>query len=62
MKDLDPEIYIDQVAKALQLPLHPDYRLSVIENFTRILPIAKLVLEFPLPETVEPAPTFDPKP
>ncbi|MCF2970720.1 DUF4089 domain-containing protein [Synechococcus sp. Nb3U1] len=60
MEGLDPEVYVDSVAKALQLPLHPDHRPGVIENFARILPIAKLVLEFPLPQTVEPAPTFDP--
>ncbi|MEN9225480.1 MAG: DUF4089 domain-containing protein [Thermostichus sp. HHBFW_bins_43] len=62
MESLDPEAYVDQVAKALQLPLHPDHRTGVIENFARILPIAQLVLEFPLPQTVEPAPTFSPLP
>ncbi|MFQ3583704.1 MAG: DUF4089 domain-containing protein [Cyanobacteriota bacterium] len=62
MEDLDPKVYVDQVAKVLQLPLQPDHRPGVVENFARILPIAKLVLEFPLPQTVEAAPTFDPAP
>ncbi len=62
MENLHPEAYVEQVAQALQLPLHPDHRTGVIENFARILPIAKLVLDFPLPQTVEPAPTFNPDP
>jgi len=50
------------MAQLLQLPLHPEHRAGVIENFARFLPIAQQVLEFPLPPTVEPAPTFDPQP
>ncbi len=61
MENLHPEAYVEQVAQALQLPLHPDHRTGVIENFARILPIAKLVLDFPVPQTIEPAPTFNPE-
>ena len=59
MQPWDPETNVDQMAQLLQLPLHPDHRAGVIENFARFLPIAQQVLEFPLPPTVEPAPTFD---
>lgn len=41
MEELAPEVYVDQVAKALQLPLRPDQRPDVIENVAHILPIAK---------------------
>jgi len=42
------------------LPLQPDHRPGVIENFARITAIAQLVTEFPLPEEIEVAPIFEP--
>lgn len=52
--------YIDQTAELLALPLQPEHRLGVIENFTRIQAIAELILEFPLPDDIEPATVFEP--
>jgi len=51
---------VDCAALVLNLPLQPAHRPGVIENFDGITTIATLVLEFPLPETVEPAPVFQP--
>ncbi|MFT0795619.1 DUF4089 domain-containing protein, partial [Synechococcus sp. H70.1] len=58
----DPETYVDSMAQLLQLSLHSDHRAGVIENLARFLPLAQQVLEFPLPPTVEPDPTFNPQP
>jgi hypothetical protein len=44
----------------LDLPLHPDHRPGVLENLYRTQAIARLFLEFPLPETIEAAPVFQP--
>ncbi|KAM3102953.1 DUF4089 domain-containing protein [Phormidesmis sp. 146-12] len=52
--------YVDLMAAVVGLPLNPDYRSGVIANFERIQTIAQLVMEFPLPETVEAAPVFEP--
>lgn len=52
--------YVEQTATLINLPLDPNYRPGVIANFERIAAIAQLVNEFPLPETIEIAPTFDP--
>jgi hypothetical protein len=56
----DPAAYVDQMAIALQLPIAPEYRPGVIDNFSRIAAIAQLVLEFPLPEDAVAAPIFQP--
>ena len=52
--------WVDQMAALVDLPLHPEHRPGVVENFSRIAAIAQLVMEFPLPETVEAAPVFEP--
>jgi hypothetical protein len=52
------EALVDNSAAALDLPLAPEHRPGVIENFTRIAIIAQSVMEFPLPEETEPAPVF----
>jgi hypothetical protein len=52
--------YVDRMAMVLDLPLKPEHRLGVIENFARIKAIAKQVNEFPLPLEIEPAPIFEP--
>ena len=52
--------YVEQTAQLIDLPLAPEYRPSVVDNFTRIAAIATLVMEFPLPEEMEAAPVFEP--
>jgi Protein of unknown function (DUF4089) len=52
--------YVDLMAAVVGLPLSPEHRSGVIANFERIHTIAQLVMEFPLPETVEAAPVFEP--
>ncbi|MEB3882309.1 DUF4089 domain-containing protein [Lyngbya sp. CCY1209] len=52
--------YVDRAAELIDLPLDPEHRPGVIENMEKIAEIAKLVTEFPLPDTIEPAPIFDP--
>ena len=51
---------VDRAAELIDLPLDPEHRPGVIENMEKIAEIAKLVTEFPLPDTIEPAPIFDP--
>lgn len=57
---VDPAEYVDKMALLLELPLAPEHRPGVVENFARIEAIAQLVLEFPLPEEIEAAPIFEP--
>jgi hypothetical protein len=56
----DPAAFVDQMAMVVGLPLQPEHRPGVIENFERIMQVAQLVNEFPLPENIEAAPTFQP--
>ncbi len=56
----DLENFVDVAAALVGLPLPPAYRPGVVENFERIQAIAQLVTEFPLPEDLEPASTFEP--
>jgi hypothetical protein len=57
---IDMENYVDQMAQVLGLPLDAEFRPGVIDNVVRTMAIAQLVLEFPLPEDIEAAPTFQP--
>lgn len=55
------EAYTDATAALLELPIAPEYRPGVIANLERTAAIAQLVLEFPLPDELEPAPIFLPE-
>jgi hypothetical protein len=50
------------MAQVVGIPLDSESRSGVVENFEAIARLAELVMEFPLPDDVEAAPTFDPKP
>jgi len=57
---VNPEAFVEQMAAIVGLPLQPDHRLGVVDNFARIITIAQLVTEFPLPEDIEIGPVFEP--
>lgn len=59
-KPFEPADYVEHTAQLLDLPIAPEYRPGVVENFARIAAIATLVMEFPLPDDIEPAPVFEP--
>ena len=50
--------FIDAAARALDLPLEPEWKPAVKANLVVTLGHAALVDEFKLPEDVEPAPVF----
>lgn len=60
MQEKTSDEYVAQMALLLELPLAVEYRPGVVENFAKIMAIAQIVLEFPLPDEVEAAPTFRP--
>jgi hypothetical protein len=53
-------VYVEQVALLLNLPIKDEYRDGVVANFERIKAIAQVVNSFPIPEEIQPAPTFEP--
>lgn len=57
---IDTADYVISMALMMSLPIDNNYQQGVVENFQRISFIAQLVNEFPLPENVEAAPTFEP--
>ncbi|BAY44609.1 hypothetical protein SAMD00079811_22100 [Scytonema sp. HK-05] len=59
-KGFDVGEYVDLMALLLDLQLRDEYRDGVVANFERIKAIAQVVNEFPLPEEIEAAPTFEP--
>lgn len=59
-KPLDIADYVDRMAELMDLPIDPEYHSGVVDNMTRIAAIAQLVNEFPLPDTIEAAPIFEP--
>ncbi len=50
--------FIDTAARALELPLEPEWRAAVKANLQVTLRQAALVSEFALPDDAEPAPVF----
>ncbi|NEQ43342.1 MAG: DUF4089 domain-containing protein [Leptolyngbya sp. SIOISBB] len=54
------QAYVEQMTQLLGLPLPESIHPQVVENFVRVMAIAQPVLEFELPDTIEPAPTFKP--
>ena len=52
--------YVDAAAVLIGLSLDPAHRPGVLLNLQRIAEMARLVMEFPLPDTCEPAPVFRP--
>ncbi|NJO47009.1 MAG: DUF4089 domain-containing protein [Oscillatoriales cyanobacterium RM2_1_1] len=52
--------YVDFAAGLMNLPIPPEYRSGVIENFEQMTAIASLVNEFPLGPDLEIGPVFDP--
>jgi hypothetical protein len=56
----DLERLIDEAAKALGLPIAPEYRANVLLNYERSLMIARPLLEVELDDELTPAPVFRP--
>ena len=51
---------VDEAAKALDLPIAPQYRANVIVNYERSLMIARPLLEVDLDDDLTSAPVFRP--
>ena len=52
--------YVNQMSLLLDLPINEEYKDGVIANFEKIKDIAEIVNNFPLPESIEIAPIFEP--
>jgi Protein of unknown function (DUF4089) len=51
---------VDVTAALVDLPLRPEHRPGVMANFDRIVTLAQLVMDFPLPPEIGAAPIFEP--
>ena len=52
--------YVDEAAKLIDLPIAAEHRPGVVQFVGVIMGAAALVMEFPLPDSVEGAPVFEP--
>jgi hypothetical protein len=59
-RPFDAAVYVDAAAALIGLPLDSTHRPGVVINMQRIAEMAALVMAFPLPDDVEPAPVFRP--
>ncbi|KAF3888760.1 MULTISPECIES: DUF4089 domain-containing protein [Nostocales] len=59
-KDFEVEAYVDLMVSLLDLKLKDEYRDGVVDNFERIMAIAQVVNEFPLPDELEASTEFQP--
>ena len=62
MADDKPDVarLVDEAAKAIGLPIAPEYRANVILNVERSLMIARPLLEVELDDELTPGPVFRP--
>ncbi len=56
----DLERWVDEGAKAIGMPIAPEYRANVILNIERSLAIAQPLLSLDLDDELTPAPVFNP--
>ena len=54
------EDLVKATAEAVALPIPPEYFAGVVMNFERSAALAKILLDFPLPMDVHPAPKYEP--
>jgi len=54
------EEYVKAAAEAVDLPIPPEYLGGVVASFERSEALAKILMDFPLPIDVHPAPTYEP--
>jgi hypothetical protein len=59
-QQIEIKVYVEQMAKLLDLPIPEECEQGVIDNFIRMQAIASLVTEFPLSDDIETAPIFQP--
>ena len=52
--------YVEQMSLLLNLEINDEYKDGVIANLERIKDIAEIVNNFPLPESIENGPIFEP--
>ncbi|MGH7671483.1 MAG: DUF4089 domain-containing protein [Gemmatimonadales bacterium] len=52
--------FVDATSAVIALPIDPAFRANVVEHFARLLTVAALVAEVPLPDDIEVAPVFHP--
>ena len=52
------DAFIEAAARALSLPVEPEWKPAIRANLEMTLKHAALVDEFPLPDAAEPAPVF----
>jgi hypothetical protein len=55
---MDSKAYVKLAAELIDLPIPEQYFPGTVANFERTAALAKLVMDFPLPPEVEPAPAF----
>jgi hypothetical protein len=58
--DFDAEAYLDACAGATGLPIDPEYRPGVLMFLDLTARMANYMMEFELPDDIEPAPVFKP--
>jgi hypothetical protein len=51
--------FIDAAARALGIPVEPDWKPGIKANLEVTLRVAGMVAEFELPDETEPAPVFE---
>ena len=59
-QSFDADAYVDAAAALIGLPIDPAHRPGVVLNLERIAQMAALVMDFPLPDEIEPAPIYQP--
>ena len=58
LDDRTAEVIVDAMAPLIGLSIEPAWRAAVAGNLNAVAAAARLVLEFPLDDELEPAPVF----
>jgi hypothetical protein len=59
-KEFDAEAHADHMARLMNLPMLPEWRVTVVAHLVATAAAAERVMSFPLDDHIEPAPVFEP--
>lgn len=56
----DAEAHVAHMSRTMELAIDPEWQPTVVSTLAATAAIARLVLDFPLDDHIEPAPVFEP--
>lgn len=60
MHDFDAGVHVAHMAELMRLPVHPEWRDTIVAHMAATARAAALFVDFEIDDHIEPAPVFEP--